>query len=64
MRHCMWSNVQAQAQNQAQLGPSGTQENQDTSPNSRDNGKMLLVTVTTVALDETGFICFTHYIVH
>lgn len=37
MRHCMWSNVQAQAQNQAQPGPSGAQENQDTSPNSGEN---------------------------
>lgn len=41
MRRCMWSNVQAQAQNQAQPGPSGTQDNQDTSPNSGENGEIL-----------------------
>ncbi|KAA0709191.1 Sequestosome-1 Protein kinase C-zeta-interacting protein [Triplophysa tibetana] len=37
-RQCMWSNVQAQAQNQAQPAPSGAKENQETSQNSLDNG--------------------------
>uniref|UniRef100_A0A672KX48 Protein ref(2)P n=1 Tax=Sinocyclocheilus grahami TaxID=75366 RepID=A0A672KX48_SINGR len=38
MRHCMWANTQAQAQqNQAQPGPSGVQQNQDASENMREN---------------------------
>nr|XP_055034485.1 sequestosome-1 [Misgurnus anguillicaudatus] len=40
MRHCLWAQAQAQtqAQNQAQPGPSGAQENQDTSAKTGENG--------------------------